>query len=227
MAWAKLTAKTFASIGATHDGISTKTMEEHYKLYLGYRDMVERVDRGLTSSNRPDKSQFDSAYSAMLWGQNYGLAGAHLHELYFANLTALSDRIMLLMGIEGLIEHKWGNKRAFEAEFHAAGLQARGWVVLGVCAKCPEDLRILTMDAHDLGAVYGYCPLLVIDTYEHAYWMDFGTDKGTYLHNVLGCVEWTEVDRRYTEVHPPPKFGYGALPPEGAPLTAYSYERPR
>lgn len=183
--------------------ISARALSEHYKLYTGYRDMLQRVDQGLSTTPRPGAHEAESAYSGLLWGQSYALGGAYLHELYFGNLTANTLRPMILLGIEGLIERKWGSQEAFHEDFRAAALQARGWVVLAVCAWCPEDLRIFALDAHDLGAVYGYCPLLVIDTYEHAYWMDFGTERATYLQNIMGYVNWQEVDRRYNEVHPP------------------------
>lgn len=183
--------------------ISARALSEHYKLYTGYRDMLQRVDQGLSTTPRPGAHEAESLYSGLLWGQNYALQGAFLHERYFGNLTAMTIRPMILLGIEGLIERKWGSKESFHEDFHAAGLQARGWVILGVCVTCPEDLRIFALDAHDLGAVYGYCPLLVIDTYEHAYWMDFGIDRAAYLKNIMGYVNWQEVDRRYNEVHPP------------------------
>lgn len=183
--------------------VSVRELEEHYKLYLGYRDMLKRVDQQLPTVPLPSKHQAESQLSALLWGQGYALAGAFLHELYFGNLIALTTRIMILLEIEGLIEKQWGSQEAFREDMIAAGLQARGWVVLAVCHECPEDLRIFTMDSHDMGAVYGYCPILVIDTYEHAYWMDFGTDKGTYLKNIMGYVNWFAVNSRYQKVHPP------------------------
>lgn len=206
--------------------ISARELAEHYKLYTGYREMLQRVDQGLSAAPRPDKHQGESAFSGLLWGQGYALAGAYLHELYFENLTDITTRIMLLLNVEGIIEKKWGSQEAFRAEFHAAGLQARGWVVLAVCHKCPEDLRIFALDAHDLGAVYGYCPLLVIDTYEHAYWMDFGTDKGQYLKNIMGYVNWGKVNARYEEVHPPRPV-VAAEPYWYRVRTTYDYDRSR
>ena len=85
---------------------------------------------------------------------------------------------------------------------HAAGLQGRGWVVLAVDPKASENIRLFVLDSHDLGPVFGYVPLLVVDVFEHAYWMDFGTNKGTYLKNLYGYIHWGEVNRRYKEVHP-------------------------
>ncbi len=134
---------------------------------------------------------------------------------------------MILLGIHKAQEIGWGTQQAFRQEFVAAALQARGWAVLAVAHNDPTDLRIFALDAHDLGAVYGYCPLLVIDVYEHAYWMDFGTDKASYVQNIMGYVNWGEVDQRLQKVHPP-KFGYGALNsahPIEPMRTTYSYDR--
>lgn len=182
--------------------VSARELAEHYKLYLGYRDMLKRVDGALPTAQLPSKHQPESALSGLLWGQGYALAGAYLHELYFGGLTAITTRPQILLAVEGVIERLWGDQMRFREDMIAAGLQARGWVVLAVCHECPGDLRILTMDAHDMGAVYGYCPLLVIDVYEHAYWMDFGTDKGSYLKNIMGYVNWPAVNTRYRAIHP-------------------------
>lgn len=204
--------------------ISARELAEHYKLYVGYRDQILRVDRGLLSAPRPGKSQYESPYSGLLWGQSFALAGAHLHELYFGNLRLPTIRPLVLLTIDKACELRWGSKQGVLDELHSAGLEARGWVVLAVAHDDPGDLRILTLDAHDLGAVFGYCPLLVIDCYEHAYWMDFGTDKGSYLKNILGYVNWDMVDARFKLVHPP-KFGYGALRPDGLMHPGYDYQR--
>lgn len=177
--------------------ISARELSEHYKLYLGYREMLERVDGALPSAPLPKKHLPEGQLSSLLWGQGYALAGAYLHEQYFENLTAELVRPRVLLGIEALIERQWGSAEAFNADMIAAGLQARGWVVLGVCLDHPTDLRIFTMDAHDMGAVYGFRPLLVLDVYEHAYWMDFGTDKAGYLKAILNYVHWPVVDARH------------------------------
>jgi Fe-Mn family superoxide dismutase len=198
--------------------VSARELAEHYKLYLGYREQVQRVGQGLLTAPRPTKSQYESPYSGLLWGQGFALAGAHLHELYFENLTRLTIRPLILLGIDKACEIRWGSQEAFRKEFVAAGLEARGWVVLAVAYNDVSDLRIFALDAHDLGAVYGYCPLLVIDTYEHAYWMDFGTDKGSYLSRVMGYVDWNVVEGRFKTVHP-------GGPIVAPPVVAYSYDR--
>lgn len=182
--------------------VSARELAEHYKLYLGYRDMLKRVDGALPTVPFPKKHQPESALASMLRGQGYALAGAYLHELYFGNLEPSTIKPMILLDVDKPIEHGWGGRQALVEDMIAAGLQARGWVVLAVCAKCPEDLRVFALDGHDVGAAYGYCPLLVIDVYEHAYWMDFGTDKAGYLTNIMRYVNWNAVDVRYREVHP-------------------------
>jgi superoxide dismutase, Fe-Mn family len=194
--------------------ISARALSEHYKLYTGYRDMLQRVDQGLLDALHPKKTQLDSPYSGLLWSQNFALSGAYLHELYFGNLGLPTIHTMLLRAIDKAIENRWGTADVFWSELHAAGLQARGWIVLAVANNDPNDLRLFALDAHDLGPVYGYTPLLVIDCYEHAYWMDFGTEKGAYLTNIAKYIQWGEVNRRYEEA-----------PAVSTQSTVYSYDR--
>ena len=56
----RVTAKTFSSIKATLDGISTKTMEEHYKLYQGYINKYNEVMEKLDAA---DKSKANQVFS--------------------------------------------------------------------------------------------------------------------------------------------------------------------
>jgi len=56
------------------------------------------------------------------------------------------------------------------------------------------------MDSHDLGAVFGYIAVCVLDIWEHAYWMDFGASKKDYISNLMGAINWQVVCDRFCAV---------------------------
>jgi len=177
--------------------ISARALEEHYKLYLGYGEMLGRVEKALVTAERPEKHLADSPFSGALWGQSYALGGVLLHELFFSSLTTSTNRIMLLLGIEAAIERKWGSQEAFLRDLRAVALSVRGWAVLALKDGTTDGLRIIGLDAHDLGAVFGYRPLLAIDVFEHAYWADHYTNRAAYLDQLLPYINWVAVEARY------------------------------
>jgi len=60
------------------------------------------------------------------------------------------------------------------------GLSMRGWVTLSI-DSIDNKLHIIGSDLHDTGAVWLSYPILTMDVYEHAYFMDFGTDRILHL----------------------------------------------
>src|SRR3989344_1257835 len=57
-------------------------------------------------------------------------------------------------------------------EFKALGLAARGWVVLGYDLD-EKRLKNIVCDTHNQGGVWNMTALLVMDVYEHAYFIDY------------------------------------------------------
>ncbi len=83
----------------------------------------------------------------------------------------------------------------FTELFKETGKSMRGWVVLGI-DPLDKKLHIFGSDSHDNGAIWLAYPLLVMDVYEHAYFMDFGTDKGKYMDAFLQNVNWNLINNR-------------------------------
>jgi Fe-Mn family superoxide dismutase len=60
-----------------------------------------------------------------------------------------------------------------------------------------KTLRIYNGDTHNQGGVWGALPLLVLDVYEHAYFMDFGSDRKAYIQDFMAHIDWSVVEQRY------------------------------
>ena len=175
--------------------LSKRAVEEHRKLADGYQKTLDRVNQALTNPTLPTMHQPESPYRALKEAEHYALGGVVLHELFFGNIAANIVRIQLLLEVERCIESTWGSLENFRAELRAACLSARGWAVLSLDPF--GRLRILMLDSHDIGPVMGSVPILVIDMFEHAYWMDYGADRASYVEGILNHVDWMEVNRRF------------------------------
>jgi hypothetical protein len=118
---------------------------------------------------------------------------------YVMNSVDLSARARLVAGVR--VESTHVDTLSFNAntgqkDFKAGGMCARGWVVL---AYDPTDGRLHNFigDAQNQGGVWGTQPLLPCDTYEHSYFIDFGSDRAKYLAAFMSTINWPEVNRRY------------------------------
>lgn len=173
-------------------GISRRQIDEHYDvLYKGYVNKINEIEQRLAGV---DLSKANATYSEIreLKREEVFTANAiRLHEAYFENLAVGQ---MCSGPILDLINEDYGTYEAWETEFKALGMCARGWVVLGF-DWMDGKLHNYVSDIHSDG-VWGVPPLLVLDVYEHAYMIDYGTARAKYLEAVMGVINWEVVNRR-------------------------------
>ncbi|MCL2616459.1 MAG: superoxide dismutase [Defluviitaleaceae bacterium] len=186
-------------IGATQFGydtavVSQKQFEEHIKLYKGYVDKVNAItDELANDGGRDTANAVYSKYRGLKDGESFALAGVVLHEMYFQNMGAGGGEPDIKTRM--ILEDSFGSYEGWLEDFKACATAARGW-----CVFCYEQrtrtFRNIMQDTHDKGPVMGMYPLLILDVYEHAYFLDFGTDKASYINKFVGAVNWDVVGKR-------------------------------
>jgi Fe-Mn family superoxide dismutase len=95
-----------------------------------------------------------------------------------------------------VIKNQFSSYNTFISYFTNVGLSIRGWVVLSI-DSLDNKLHIIGSDSHDNGAVWLSCPILVMDVYEHAYFMDFGTDRKKYISTFIQNINWRVLNNRF------------------------------
>ncbi len=174
--------------------MSSRSLAEHYKLYTGY---IETAEQSKICSNKPQSGMSKSVHWALKNAESYAMGGVVLHELFFKNL--IPNARPKIGNISIALQKKWGSVQAWAMDFRAAAESGRGWAMLGCCPLDPLDLHNIVLDAHD-NAPPGYEPLLVIDLYEHAYWLDHPNQKSRYLDGVFRAINWDEINDRYLKL---------------------------
>jgi Fe-Mn family superoxide dismutase len=170
--------------------LSERQFQEHLKLYSGYVKKSEEVGEKLKNSSFDDGNATFSETRSLRLAETFSINGVKLHELYFENLgkTEIKGKV-----INAIIE-KWGDFEKFKKSFIASALSVRGWVILAWDNDL-KKLKIYATDQHDF-AVWNATPLLVLDVYEHAYFIDFGTDRKKYIDTFFENINWSVVDGR-------------------------------
>jgi len=96
------------------------------------------------------------------------------------------------------IDDQFGSFDNFRAQFTAAanGLQGSGWAVLGYDTLGD---RLLTFQLYDQQAnvPLGIIPLLLVDMWEHAYYLQYKNVKADYVKAIWNVVNWQDVQVRF------------------------------
>jgi len=83
---------------------------------------------------------------------------------------------------------------AWLADFKASRLAARGWVWLAY----DHDFNCLTTtvgDAQNTFPLWNATPILALDVYEHAYWIDYGRARAKYIEAFFNNLDWNVVEQ--------------------------------
>lgn len=174
--------------------INQEQFEVHMRLYEGYVRKINEVD-GLLE-NDPDLENANATYSkyrGIKRGETYALNGVILHEYYFENIG--SDNNIPDTDVLNCLVVDFGSYEQWVEHFVATAKASRGWVILCYDIRS-KKLRNISLDAHDVGNLAVSIPLLVLDVYEHAYFLQYADKKEEYINNFMNNIDWYVVRRR-------------------------------
>lgn len=180
------------------DGLSEKQLKEHHDvLYAGYVKKVNEIEEKLKNVGISTANATYSDLRELKMEETFALNGVRLHEGYFDNMANIdTPGVSIAEGkIKGLIKRDFGSYEAWEKEFKAMGLCARGWVVLGYDLD-EKKLKNILCDSHNQGSVWNMVALMIMDVYEHAYFIDYAAARKTYIEAFFKNIDWEEVNRR-------------------------------
>lgn len=189
-------AKKFDSIRAL-DGISEKTMTEHYKLYEGYVKKANEILEKLSSVDRSTANQTYSDLRELKLEFSFAVGGVKNHEIYFDHLGGKGGEPGGALAKK--IKEDFGSFEAFKEDMKQTGIAARGWVWLAYDWQTGKLFNYLG-DAQNTYPVWDATPLVALDTYEHAYWLDYGTGRGTYIDAFFKNLNWEVVEQAYSKI---------------------------
>lgn len=176
--------------------LSKKQIDVHYDdLYLGYIKKLAEIQRHLKTADRKAADPNWSEFRGLKQSEVSVMNAVRFHEMYFSNMA---QSVKMPSYVDEHITKSFKKKSAWEDDFLACGLSAKGWVVLGY-DRVDNRLINVTSDSHDVYVV-NVDPLLVMDMYEHSYYIDFGSSKGKYIEFFLSNINWDTVASRLAEV---------------------------
>lgn len=183
-------------------GISKKTMDIHRdKLYVGYVKKAKEVVDRIHELAKTDAFVGNSSYSelrSLKDAETFTTNAVYLHEWYFDGLEGNGDSSKAPELSKALIE-KSGSVENFVKRMTESAMAARGWSILSWDTKIGK-LKHYNADAHNQGGVWGCIPIIVLDVYEHAYFIDFGSDRKAYIEAFWKNFDWKAAEELYLKV---------------------------
>jgi superoxide dismutase, Fe-Mn family len=173
------------------DGISREAVEAHYKLYQGY---VAKRNEILAKLDGVDLSAANQVYSevrALKVELSFALGGIKNHEVYFEHLGGDGGDPDGVFG--QLVERDFGSVASWRADLKASGMAGRGWAWT---AYDWDEGRLFNYvgDTQNTYPIWNATPLVALDVYEHAYFLDFQTDRGSYIDAFFDNIDWATVN---------------------------------
>lgn len=171
-------------------GLSEKQLKEHHDvLYAGYVNKLNEIEEKLEKADKTSANATFSDFRELKKEEVFSTNAIYLHEGYFDNLNNDTGKIKPSSELAKLIERDFDSYEKWETDFRACGMVARGWVVLAYNLD-DNKLHNYTSDVHDVGGVWSSIPILVLDVYEHAYFIDYQTGRKNYLETFMKNIDW-------------------------------------
>jgi Fe-Mn family superoxide dismutase len=173
------------------DGISRTTIEAHNRLYQGYVAKRNEILGRLEEADAGASNQVYSDLRALKVDLTFAIGGIKNHEVYFEHL-----------GGEGgdpdgafaaLVQRDFGSAQAWQSDLKATGMAGRGWAWT---AYDWDERRLFNYvgDAQNTFPVWNATPLVALDVYEHAYFLDYQTDRASYIDAFFRNLDWGVVN---------------------------------
>ena len=173
------------------DGISRASIEAHYKLYEGYVNKRNEILARLDAVDPAGANQTYSDLRALKVEFSFAIGGIKNHEIYFDHLGGDGGAPNGQIG--RLIERDFGSVEEWARDLKASGLAGRGWAWT---AYDWDEGRLFNYvgDAQNTFPIWNATPLVALDVYEHAYFLDFQTDRGSYIDAFFANLDWAVVN---------------------------------
>lgn len=190
-------------LGSMSPYLSYDVLNIHYsKIYLGY---VNTLNNLLSKENYPYnyslKELIDKIdiFPLSIRGEIlYYLSAVLNHNLYFYNISNKQNTLPTGK-VKQDIDKNFGNFEKFKEEFirSANNLKGSGYTFL---VKDQDKLRILNTSNEDSPYYYGFIPIICLDLWEHAYFLEYKDNRQRYIKNFFNIIDFDKINIYYEKV---------------------------
>jgi Fe-Mn family superoxide dismutase len=165
--------------------------DHHHKTYV---DGLNKAELALVEARRQNNLTFIKYWENEL---AFNGSGHILHSIYWTIMAPEEFKSKPCRNTIKEINKYFGSFDVFIEQFITAAnkVEASGWGIL-VWNPAWNHVEILTAEKHQNLTQWGAIPILVVDVWEHAYYLDYQYDRERYLKEWFNLINWFEVENR-------------------------------
>lgn len=166
--------------------------QKHHQAYVnGANAIFEQLDKARQSGA-------DLDIKSTLKALSFNIGGHYLHSLFWSNLAPTSKGGGKPGDVIGdVIVKEFSSFDRFKKEFTqaATSVEGSGWAALSVCQQTNRPI-IMQLEKHNVNVYPTFKILMVLDLWEHAYYLDYKNDRAKFVEAFWNLVNWDEVNKR-------------------------------
>jgi Fe-Mn family superoxide dismutase len=170
--------------------------EKHHQAYVnGANAILQKLDK-----SRKEGTDLDM--KATLKELSFNIGGHLLHSIFWGNLAPAGKGGGKPSGSLGdAITNEFGSFERFKKEFTqaATSVEGSGWAALAFCWRTKRPI-IMQIEKHNTNVYPNFRILMVIDVFEHAYYLDYKNDRGKFVETFWNIVDWEAVNKRFEKL---------------------------
>jgi len=175
--------------------IDAQTMQLHHDIH--HQGYVNGANAALDKLEAARASGDFAAAKALSRALAFHASGHLLHSIFWPNMAPTGTGGAPSGPLADQLEVDFGGVDPFKAHFSAAAksVEGSGW---GILAWEPTagQLLVLQAEKHQNLTAQGVTPLLVLDVWEHAYYLKYQNKRAAYVDNWWNVVNWHDVGAR-------------------------------
>jgi Fe-Mn family superoxide dismutase len=167
--------------------------QKHHQAYVnGANNILQKLDKAR-------KENADLDIKATLKELSFNIGGHLLHSLFWGNLAPAGkggggkprDVLADALGKE------FGSLDRFKKEFTTAAtsVEGSGWAALSWDKQTGRPI-IMQVEKHNMNVYPTFRILMVLDVFEHAYYLDYKNDRAKFVEAFWNIVNWEEINKR-------------------------------
>jgi len=171
----------------------------HVKHHQAYVNGANAILQKLEKSR---KEGTDLDIKSTLKELSFNIGGHLLHSLFWDNLAPPNEggggKPSEVLG--ATLDKEFGSFDRFKKEFSqaATSVEGSGWAALTFCKQTSRPI-IMQIEKHNTNVYPMFRILMVLDVFEHAYYIDYKNERARFVDAFWNIVNWNEVNKRLEE----------------------------
>ena len=166
----------------------------HTKHHAAY---VNAANALIEKAEKARESNTDLDWKAVSKDLSFQIGGHMLHKYMWENLAPAGKGGEPKGKLKEVLVKEFGSIERFKKEFSAvaASTEGSGWAVMVFCAGLQRPL-LMQVEKHNVNVIPSFRILMVLDVWEHAYYIDYKNLRPKYIEAFWNHVNWDAVEKR-------------------------------